>query len=89
MPIEVNMLEDVQQAQIEKMAFKPKWFFPRIDGDKLTLKELVDRIGITLHAPETRIRTSLKATLDSPMLKNQRVVSLALSIIGAWESSMN
>lgn len=56
MPIEVNMLEDVQQAQIEKMAFKPKWFFPRIDGDKLTLKELVDRIGITLHAPETRIR---------------------------------
>ena len=55
-PIEVDMLATVGHDRIERMAGRPKFFLPKITGDKLTLKGFIERIGITLAAPETRIK---------------------------------
>lgn len=55
-PIEVNMLSTISHDKIERIAGRPKFFVPKIEGDKLSLKEFIDRLELELAAPETRIR---------------------------------
>ena len=56
MPIELNTLKEVEQNQIEKWSYRPRFFFPTIEGDRLSLKGFIDRVGVELYAPETRIK---------------------------------
>lgn len=55
-PIEVNMLSTISHEKIERIAGRPKFFMPKIEGDKLTLKEFIGRLELELAAPETRIK---------------------------------
>ena len=55
-PIEVNMLSTISHQKIERIAGRPKFFMPKIEGDKLTLKEFIGRLELELAAPETRIK---------------------------------
>ena len=56
LPIELDTLDSADHATIEKSAYLPKFFIPKIEGDRLTIKEFIDLIGVSLQAPETRIK---------------------------------
>ena len=60
LPIELNMLDSVSHDEIVKSASTPNFFFPEISGDKLTLKQFIDLIGVNLSAPETRIKPMIQ-----------------------------
>lgn len=56
LPIEVDMLDELTHDEIVSMAKFPRFFKPKIEGERLPLKDFIDLIGITLAAPETRIK---------------------------------
>ncbi len=56
LPIEVDTLESVSHDEIVRSATIPKFFIPKIEGERLSLKDFIDLIGIELDAPETRIK---------------------------------
>ncbi len=52
---------------------------PTITGERLTLKDFIDRIGVTLQAPETRIKPVIDADFgftDSKSATSRYVASL-------------
>lgn len=60
-PIEVNTLATADHSEIERISYRPKFFLPTISGDVLSLKQFIDRIGVELQAPETRIKPMIDA----------------------------
>lgn len=56
LPIEVDTLDDITHDEIVERSRLPKFFMPKITGERLTLKRFIDLIGVSLQAPETRIK---------------------------------
>ena len=56
LPIEVDTLDSLSHDEIVRSANIPRFFIPKIEGARLSLKDFIDLIGVSLSAPETRIK---------------------------------
>lgn len=55
MPVDQQTMELGHDA-IEGLSYRPKYALPAIDGDRLTLAELIALLDVKLHKPETELR---------------------------------
>ena len=77
LPIELDTLDSADHATIEKSAYLPKFFIPKIEGDRLTIKEFIDLIGVSLQAPETRIKPIIdyEFSFSDPSIQTTRFLA--------------
>lgn len=61
MPVPIKKLETVSHDEIVARSYRPKYAIPRIDGDRLTLREFIALVDVKLHKPETELKPVIDA----------------------------
>lgn len=61
MPVPIRKLETIGHDEIVNRSYRPQYFIPKCEGDRLTLREFISLIDVKLHKPETE----LKPVIDS------------------------
>ena len=56
LPIPTSKLLDISHDEIVARSYIPKYKLPKIEGDKLTLKDFIGLVDVKLHKPETELK---------------------------------
>ncbi len=62
MPVTLEMLQRSDHSDIEAASYRPSYALPAIEGNRLSLRDLVTVIGVNLHRPETQLRPVIDAS---------------------------
>ena len=84
-PIETDQLSQLGHDRIVDLSYSHEWNLPRIGGRKLTLREFVDEMKITLKPPETMIRPMVQSDVefgDEEMETQRFLAALDLRCMG-------
>lgn len=84
-PVELEWLDTMNHDDIEKMAYRPKYILPKIEGRRLTLRDFIQELGVNLHSPETELRPIVNVEFDNMNAGDRKaryIASLNLRCMG-------